>query len=528
VALLAALGALILRLRDDEAGVLVEPASYTEGIAGTWQRVNPLFASANDVDQDLSALVFAGLVRAGADGTIEPDLAGALPEISQDGRVYTFRLRKDLKWHDGAPVTSRDVSFTISRMADPAFKGDPVLAESWAGVEVDTPDSATIVFRLRQASAPFLARNATLGVLPEHLLSGLNAQQLYEAPFNAKPVGSGPYRLDALDAGGAELSAYDGYHLGKPELPRLRIRFYPDSPAAIRAISAGEIDGFLLRESPSEAQLTELTRAKGMRVEQLQRPAELVLYLNNDQAAYFADPRVRRALNLAIDREALVSRVFYGAATPSSSAIAPGTWAHSDDFDLREPRIEEAKRLLDEAGWKQSATTGILTREGNEFRFTIRTDNDPTRVAAAVDVANQLQPLGIRVNVQSTTFSVLRKDFLQERKYDAAVAGWDQGLDPDPYFGWHSSQLGSAGLNLANFGDVVMDELIAKARTTSDIEVRREQYRQIQEKWEDLAPSVVLAYPRYVYVHTTALKGFTPGVLFTPAQRFLDVHKWRT
>lgn len=73
-----------------------------------------------------------------------------------------------------------------------------------------------------------------------------------------------------------------------------------------------------------------------------------------------------------------------------------------------------------------------------------------------------------------------------------------------------------------------MDELIAKARTTSDIEVRREQYRQIQEKWEDLAPSVVLAYPRYVYVHTTALKGFTPGVLFTPAQRFLDVHKWRT
>ncbi|MBK6663719.1 MAG: hypothetical protein IPG47_13565, partial [Thermoflexaceae bacterium] len=493
MALLAALGALILRLRDDEAGVLVEPASYTEGIAGTWQRVNPLFASANDVDQDLSALVFAGLVRAGADGSIEPDLAGALPEISQDGRVYTFRLRKDLKWHDGAPVTSRDVSFTISRMADPAFKGDPVLAESWAGVEVDTPDSATIVFRLRQASAPFLARNATLGVLPEHLLSGLNAQQLYEAPFNAKPVGSGPYRLDALDAGGAELSAYDGYHLGKPELPRLRIRFYPDSPAAIRAVSAGEIDGFLLRESPSEAQLTELTRAKGMRVEQLQRPAELVLYLNNDQAAYFADPRVRRALNLAIDREALVSRVFYGAATPSSSAIAPGTWAHSDDFDLREPRIEEAKRLLDEAGWKQSATTGILTREGNEFRFTIRTDNDPTRVAAAVDVANQLQPLGIRVNVQSTTFSVLRKDFLQERKYDAAVAGWDQGLDPDPYFGWHSSQLGSAGLNLANFGDVVMDELIAKARTTSDIEVRREQYRQIQEKWEDLAPSVVLA-----------------------------------
>ena len=152
MALLAALGALVLRLRDDEAGVLVEPASYTEGIAGTWQRVNPLFASANDVDQDLSALVFAGLVRAGADGTIEPDLAGALPEISQDGRVYTFRLRKDLKWHDGAPVTSRDVSFTISRMADPAFKGDPVLAESWAGVEVDTPDSTTVVFRLRQAS----------------------------------------------------------------------------------------------------------------------------------------------------------------------------------------------------------------------------------------------------------------------------------------------------------------------------------------------------------------------------------------
>jgi peptide/nickel transport system substrate-binding protein len=525
VAVVAAGTALILRLAGSESVVLRTPSGYVEGVAGTWQRVNPLYATTNDVDGDLSQLVFSGLVRVGPDGSISGDLADP-PEVSADGKAYTFHIRKQAAWHDGAPVTSADVAFTIAQLEDPSFKGDPALAEAWNGVEVETPDAATVILKLKQASGPFLARNATLGILPEHLLGGLSAQALFEAPFNAKPVGSGPYKLDSLDSREAVLNANERYHLGRPQIGTLRVRFFTDYASATRALSAGELNGLMVRDTVTEAQLTELTRAKGMKVEQLQRPAYVVLYLNNDQTAFFADEQVRRALSLAIDRKAIVDKVFLGVATPSSSAVAPGIWAYTKEYDTTGTDIAEAKKLLEAAGWKPHPTSGILVREGAEFRFTIRTDNDPVRVAIAGEIAKQLEQLGIRATVASTTFSVLRRDFLQERRYDAAVAGWDQGPDPDPYFGWHSSQQGTAGLNIANFGDVVVDDLIAKGRTSNNPEVRKEAYLQFQEKWNELAPSVVLAYPRYVYVHTDSLKGFVPGVLANPAGRFFDIQKW--
>lgn len=526
IALVGAGGALLRGLFEEDGAAPAPDGAYVEGVAGTWKRVSPLFATTNEVDQDLAQLVFSGLVRLGPAGEVMPDLA-ALPHVSDDGKTYTFRLRRGVRWHDGAPLTSADVAFTIEALTSPDFKGEPSLADPWLGVEVETPDELTVEFKLRQPYAPFLARHATLGILPRHLLGGLSGAQLLEAPFNAAPIGSGPYRLRSLDSVEAVFDAYAEYHLGRPQIERVRLRFYSDYPAALRALQQGEVGGVMFREGISDSQIAELKSIKGVNLEYPQRGAYIVLYLNNDQAAYFQDERVRRAISMALDREQLVSRVYEGAAAPSSSAVAPRTWAYADQYDLIRPRIEDAKRLLDEAGWKPHATTGILVREGAEFRITIRTDNDTLRVAVANEIARQLQQLGIRATVASTTFSVLRRDFLQERKYDAAVAGWDQGPDPDPYSGWHSSQMGTAGLNLANFADVVADSLIAKGRTDSDIEVRRDSYRQFQEVWQELTPSVVIAYPRYTYAHPSAIKGLKPGVLFSASLRFADIHRWK-
>jgi peptide/nickel transport system substrate-binding protein len=209
------------------------------------------------------------------------------------------------------------------------------------------------------------------------------------------------------------------------------------------------------------------------------------------------------------------------------SAIPPGSWAHAKEYDRTEQDLPTAKRLLEEAGWLPHPTSRILIREGQEFRFTIRTDNDPQRLAAANEIARELEALGIRANVASTTFSVLLRDFLQERKYDAAIAGWDQGPDPDPYSSWHSSQMGAAGLNIGNFADPVVDELISFGRTRTDLEVRKDAYRQFQEKWEELVPGVVLAYPRYTYIRRSSFDGELPAVLTTPSHRFADIHRWK-
>jgi peptide/nickel transport system substrate-binding protein len=516
--------ALALRADDGASGFL-PTADYVEGLAGSPQRVNPLFSSQNAVDEDLVQLVFSGLVRLGPTGQVRPDLA-ELPEISDGGQTYTFKLDGDARWHDGEPVTSRDVAFTIEKVTEPGYRGDPLLTAAWLEVGVETPDDETVVLRLEQPSSPFLARTATLGILPEHLLRDISPDEMENATFNSRPVGSGHYKLESMDSREARLSAHGGYHLGAPLIQTIRFRFFTDYPSALRAAAAGQLDGLMVRDTLSEAQMAEIAKLDDRTVAQPQRSAFIVLYLNNDQAL-FGDALVRRGISLALNRQEIVDAAFLGVATASSSPVAPGSWAYSEAYDLTEPDLAEARRLLEEAGWRASPTTGVLVRDGNEFRFTIRVDDDEARVRAAEQVARQLEALGIRANVASTTFSVLRRDFLQERKYDAAVAGWDQGSDPDPYFGWHSSQMGTAGLNLANFADIVADSLIAQGRTTHDPEVRKEAYRQFQEVWTELEPSVVLAYPRYIYVHPESMEGVPEGAIFAAPLRFADVHLWR-
>ena len=525
VAVLAAAGALALRLAGNEGVVLTGEASYTEGVSGAWQRVNPLFASENEVDADLTALVFSGLVRVGADGSVQADLAD-LPQVTDDGRTYTFKLRSGLKWHDGSAVTSRDVLFTVRTLTDGDFSGDRTLAEGWRGAELEVPDEQTIIVHLRQASAPFLARSATVGIIPEHVLAAVPVADLRDSPFNANPVGTGPYRVEALDSREARLVANGDYHLGTPHITHLTLRFYTDDASATRALQAGDVSGLMLRGSASQGQLTDLNGVKDTNVTQFQRSSQLILYLNTSNSL-FRDQRVRQAISFGLNREAIVQEQLTGAATASVSPVAPGTWSYASEYDTADQSLSEARLLLQDAGWSPASSSGVLAREGQEFRFTIRVDNDPTRLAIATAISNQLATLGIRASVSSTTFTVLNLDYLVPRRYEAALATWDQGPDPDPYFGWHSSQTGTAGLNLANFEDPVVDQLITEGRTSSDLEIRKDSYRQFQEVWQDLVPGVVIAYPHAVYAHSEAVKDISNVILFTSASRFTDVQKWR-
>jgi peptide/nickel transport system substrate-binding protein len=281
----------------------------------------------------------------------------------------------------------------------------------------------------------------------------------------------------------------------------------------------------MVREPLTQQRLSELEAMDGISLTVYERPVDLIVYLNNSQAL-FADARVRKAVSLAIDRQALADAQVAGLATVSTSVIPPSSWAYASQYDDTARDVAAAAALLDEAGWVLDPQTGVRTREGIEFRFTIRTDNDPQRTAMAGMVAQQLEELGLRATVASTTFLVLARDYLRERRYDAALIAWDQGADPDPYTGWHSSQLGTAGLNLANFQDVIADELMAAARTTNDVVVRTDLYRQFQERWEELAPSAPLLYPQFLYVTRGTIEGIEPVMLVTPASRFYNVHLW--
>lgn len=493
------------------------PGRYVEGVVGHPQRPSPLFARANDVDGDLAALLFSGLTHIEGDGTPLPDLAERW-EVTPDGLTYTFYLRPNLLWHDGAPLDAHDVAFTVAAVQTPGFQGSPTLAARWAGVEVIVADARTILFRLSAPSASFLTLTA-LGVVPEHLLHGLGPAELAAVPLNTAALGSGPFRLAQLDPSNAVLERNLSYHHGLAALARIELRFYSDNAALARALQRREVDGALLDRLPSSEALGAVVARPELRVTPLVEAGYSILYLNN-QRAPLTDPALRRALAASLDRGRLIGPE--DPALPGDGPIVPGMWAYAPGEWYAS---EQAEALFVAAGWTRGPD-GLRQRGGVPLAIELLTNDDPARAELATSVAIQLRAMGLEINVRALPAGTLLRDHIDTRDYDLLLFAWQADVDPDPFGGWHTSQIASGGRNVAGFHDARSDALLEQARFTMDTVERTQLYAQWSARFVELAPSIVLSYPRRLYVQPRALEGTTGGVLFTPSSRFHDAYLW--
>ncbi len=228
---------------------VIQPAkggAYTEGLLGSAGRFNPVLDFNNPPDRDIDRLIFSGLVRFDDRGLPVGDLADSWG-ISRDGTVYNFSLRPKASWHDGKPVTSDDVIFTIDMLKDDQSNAPPDVREMWKQVQVKRLDDKTLQFRLPEPFAPFMDYLA-FGVLPKHLLGELTYEEMVVAPFNLKPIGSGPYRFDRLETDQGKvielvLKSFDNYYGKKSYIDQIAFKFYPDAKTALSAFKEGELMG---------------------------------------------------------------------------------------------------------------------------------------------------------------------------------------------------------------------------------------------------------------------------------------------
>jgi len=493
-------------------------ARYIEGVVGRPERVNPLLAFDNEVDADLAALVFSGLMRAAGDGALAPDLAERW-EVTPDGLTYTFHLRPGLFWHDGERLDAHDVAFTIGLVQAPGFQGPADLAARWANIEVLVPDDLTFIARLPAPAAGFLAQ-CTLGIVPKHVLDGVSVGELARAGFNRAPIGSGPYRLERLTDQAAKLVRHPSYHRGAPALAELELRFYPDPGALERAIVATEVQGALLPAGTPRATAQTLVAARpDLVAAPLTESGYTALYFNTLRAP-LDDAALRRALAAALDLEALAAAAT-GAALPGDGPIVPGSWAYTPH-----DATEDAAALFDAAGWRLGAV-GVRQRDGQPLSLTLFTNQDAERETLAALAAEQLRGAGAAVEVRVLPAPELLRLHVQPRDFGLLLFGATTDVDPDPYGGWHTSQIAAGGGNLAGIHDPESDQLIEAARVTIDTAERRELYAAFTEHFTEIAPAVILLYPQRVYLHPSALEGLQPGLLFHAASRFADVDHWR-
>ena len=499
-----------------------------EGVVGSPRFINPLLAL-SDADRDITMLVYSGLLKATPDGSLIPDLAEHY-SVSQDGLVYTFFIRENAVFQDGTAVTADDVVFTIEKALDPSVKS-PKRA-NWEGVEVRKVSNREVEFILKQPYAPFL-QNATMGILPLHLWKNAAGDVFSFSKFNIEPVGSGPYQVTSVtrDNSGIpltyELAPFDEYALGEPHIARIILRFYQSENALLSALKRGET------ESSSGISPEKLSSLEGNKYTILHAPLSRVfgVFFNQNQATIFTNTEVRKALDRAVDKDALVKSVLHGYGIPTQSPIPPGIISSVDEAVDTEgasaaENIERAKILLESGGWSIDPANGLWSKAGKTLQFSLATANSPELRSAAEGVASFWKALGIPTDVQVFEQGDLTQNVIRPRKYDALLFGEIIGRELDLFAFWHSSQRNDPGLNIAMYANITADNLLERARTSSDEKVQRETYALFLNEIADDTPAVFLYVPEFIYRVPSGLGGIRLGSVTTSSERFLNVQEW--
>ena len=479
----------------------IEGGAYIEGIPSIPTTLNPLVSDTTTdlAAADVHAVIFDGLVRVGLDGGFEPGLAEKW-EIDPNGLVYTFTLRPDVTWHDGTAFGVEDVLFTLRSVQGPAFTGSPSVATVWRTVLVERAGDMSIRCKLQAPFAPFL-KYATIPMVPAHLLADVPPEQWANSAFSQKPIGTGPYQITEISADAIALAANPAYYLGRPLINTLTLRFYQDESLAFAALTRGEVSGLaFVGTGPLGAYQT--PRGVVRRAASIDAYTVLSFNLRN---APFDDVIFRRQIAQAIDREDLISRLLADRATRIDTPILPGWWAYNPAAVWYIPSKERAAQGLDTLGYI-AGDDGMRSRNGRPLAFELLVDGATDRKAAADDIAAQLGQVGIAVTVTVLDADTLRQR-LETGEFDMALHGWQRlGADPDVYELWHSSQV-NIGRNYAGLQDQVIDDALSLARIQSDLESRTQLYADFQQRWIDLAPSIIMYQPLEVFATVSDLGG---------------------
>jgi peptide/nickel transport system substrate-binding protein len=531
-----------------EAGFEVGP--YVEGVMGAPDSVSPLTAT-TQVDRDLVALLFSGLVRNGPGGTLVPDLAQRW-SVDASGKTWTVELREDARWHDGTPVTADDVVFTIEAMQDPAYTGPSSTA--WSEVSVVATGPRQVRFTLTTPLGGFL-QALTQPIAPAHILGDIPIASLADDPFGEHPVGSGPFALTELTQTSASLvpadivpgidgptrsagSSPDSLTTPAPTirpsrpmpyLTGLEFRFYDDVDLLRRDFRAGDLDG---ASGLPPAIAAELGATDGARL--LRYPGStLTAVLLNLRPGYpaFSSAGVRTGLLAGLDRARIAREAFAGM---SATAIGPIP-AVSPMFDPTADQVVPysrgaAETALKAADWTMDAKGWSLPGAKKPLSLEVLSPTEasnPGLFAAAEGVVRDWARIGLTAKHVALPPAEFAGERLSTGSFQVAVADLRIGLDPDLYPLLASSQTLTGGSNVIGVQSAALDTLLEKARAPSSEKVRKAAYSALQKQLAAGRYLLPLAFADEVVVVRDRVQGPTARQVTDGSDRFWDVLTWR-
>lgn len=533
VVTLVLVGALLLSQQPIVQTILPQPTSggvYTEALIGSMSRLNPLLDRNNSADRDVDRLLFSGLIKFDSRGIPRPDLAESWG-TSQDGTIYNVSIRPNAVWHDGQPVTTDDVIFTIELIkSDISFYPQDVKA-LWNEVEIKRLDEKTMQFRLPEPFVPFLDY-LTFGLLPQHILGAVPADQILNAEFNLEPIGSGPYQFDHLlvengQITGVVLNIFDNYYGKDPYIPQIVFRFYPSASSAMDAYQQGEVLGI--------SQITQETLNQALAEENLslytsRRPElSMVLFnLNNGEVPFLQEANVRKALLTGLNRQHIINALLRGQAIPADGPILPGSWAYYEGTEHIDYDPNAAIASLKREGYVIPAEGGdVRAKEGQRLAFNLLHPNDALHTAMAEYIQQDWAQLGVQVTLVPMPYEQMVYENLTNRQYQAALVDLNLSYtpDPDPYPFWHQAEA-VGGQNYSQWDNRPASEYLERARITADLNERARLYRNFQVIFADELPALPLYFPTYTFAVDVQLSGVQAAPLYDTSDRLSNIPDW--
>ena len=440
-------------------------------------RLNPLLAT-DSASSEITGFLFNGLVKYDKENKeIIGDLAKRF--YFKDQKSLIFELRRNVLWHDGKPFSAKDVLFTYKALTSKSLVS-PYSAGFRFVEDVTILDPYHIEVHYKK---PYFKALETwmMGILPEHILK--DEQNLMNAPFNTHPIGTGPYKLSQLEfSKNIELTAFDDYFEGRPKIDKIAFHVIADPMTRLLMLKNGDLDLGSIEPLVMERQLNADFFEKFSIYE---KSALSYTYLGfNLRKKKFADPRVRQALSLAIDREELVDILFFKHAKVCRGPFLPGSSAFNPNVAAPKQDLKKAKELMAAAGYDAK----------HPFEFEIATSNSSAiRPYAAEILQYQLQKVGVVVKLRVMEWQAFLNMVVFPHTFDAVLLGWGLSPTPDPYLFWHSASDTKGGFNLVGYHNKKVDSLIEQSQALIDPKA-------LSAIWQEIFALVVADNP-YLFLY---------------------------
>jgi peptide/nickel transport system substrate-binding protein len=480
-----------------------------EGIIGTPRFINPALAT-SDQDKDLTALVYAGLTKKDIQGHVTLDMAQTITE-SDDKLHYNVVLKKNTKFHDGVTVTTDDIIYTISLIQNPAIKS-PHRVE-WEGVTIEKSSDSQFTFSLKKPF-PLFMDILTLGILPKHIWKNLSEDQISLSDYNLHAIGSGPYTIKNITTNSGipdtfTLESHTKYTLGRPYIDTVIISTYQNEKYLLQAFENSDIDR-MYGISPDKIESLKIPKTS---IHTSLLPRTFTVFFNPNKVAALSDKNVRQALQMAINKKAIVTEVLH-----EYGKVINDPYPFDENPTESIYNTEKARELL--------VASKVLKKASSTLEITLATANTDEMKKVAEMIQADWAKIGVHATLTIYEVSDLNQSVIKDRDFEALLFGSITQTPSDLYAFWHSSQRTYPGLNISNYVSKKLDTNLEILRESDDELIRTDAYNDVKKEFNEEVPGIFLFAPSLIYITRDSVTSPLPNYSFDNSSRFTLIENW--